>query len=42
MLTKLDTQQEANKLAITFANSRRAVGKCVHGLHGKLAPIKGF
>jgi hypothetical protein len=26
----------------TFANFRRVVGKCVHGFHGKLAPIKGF
>ncbi len=40
--TKPNLQQEANRFVATFANSRRAVGKCVHGFHGKLAPIKGI
>jgi len=42
MPTKSDPQQEASGLVITFTNFGRAVGKCVHGFHGKLAPIKGF
>jgi hypothetical protein len=40
--TKPDPQQEASGFVATFANSRRAVGKCVIGLYGKFAPFKGF
>ncbi len=39
--TKLDPQQEASGFVTTFANSRRALGKCVNGLYGKFAPFKG-
>ncbi len=39
--TKPDPQQEASGFVATFANSRRAVGKCVNGLYGKFAPFKG-
>jgi hypothetical protein len=39
--TKPDPQQEASGFVVTFANSRRAVGKCVNGLYGKFAPFKG-
>jgi hypothetical protein len=31
---------EASGFVATFANSSRAVGKCVNGLHGKFAPFK--
>jgi hypothetical protein len=37
---KPDPQQEASGFVATFANSRRAVGKCVNGLYGKFAPLK--
>jgi hypothetical protein len=40
--TKPDLQQEASGFVATFANSGRAMGKCVHGLHGSLPPSKGF
>jgi len=40
--TKPDPQQEASMFVTTFANSQGAMGKCVHGLHGELAPIKGI
>ncbi len=40
--TKPNIEQEASWLVTTFASSGRVVGKCVHGFHGKLAPIKGF
>jgi hypothetical protein len=39
---KLDPQQEVNEFVATFVNSQRVVRKCVHGFHGKLAPIKGI
>ncbi len=39
--TKPDPQQKVSRFVATFANSRRAVGKCVNGLHGKFAPFKG-
>jgi hypothetical protein len=39
--TKPDPQQEASGFIATFANPRRAVGKCVNGLYGKFAPFKG-
>ncbi len=40
--TKLDLQQKASGFVATFTNSQRAVGKCVHGFHGELAPSRGF
>jgi hypothetical protein len=40
--TKSNPEQEASMFVATFANSRKAVGKCVHGFHGNLASIKGF
>ncbi len=39
--TKPDLQQEASRFVATFANSRRAIGKCVNGLYSKFAPFKG-
>jgi hypothetical protein len=29
-------------IVATIINSRRAVGKCVHGFHGEFATIKGI
>jgi hypothetical protein len=39
--TKPNPQQEASGFVATFANSRRAMRKCVNGLYGKFAPFKG-
>jgi hypothetical protein len=40
--TKLDPQQEASGFIATFANSRRAVGKCVKDFMVSLPPSKRF